>query len=585
MTDIAALHQQASQLYHAGQPGPAAQLYRQMIARAPQTPAIYLEFSNLLMQQGNNQEALQTLETTFEQFPTDDGVLSALGTLLSNQGNSEKGLELIESAIRLHPESIVAYGSLAYIQHQNGHIELAITSARKAAQLGPENPESHFLLGGLLNANKQSEEAIEAFEATLRIAPQWLAAYLQLGTLLEEATRYTDALNCYKKAQAIAPANSELDKKIGLLLHATSRADEAEQYFRLALSKNNADADTHVMLANVLRDQERIEEAADSYRAALKYAPDHQIASKNLQRLNQSKILQWHFDMLADTARNEAYDQALRKVAAHQTQVLDIGTGSGLLAMMAARAGARQVTGCEMVQSLAEVSRQVIQDNQLSDRITVVHKKSTAMTVGEDIPEKASLLVSEILDAGLLGESVLPTLRHAWANLLQHDAGIIPKAADIYGVIIESHVLKQVNPINKISGFDLSAFNHFRTSGKLQSRSLSNTEHSSLSNTFPVQSFDFRDLPPITTDSQPNTRILEIPATQSGSIHGVAFWFSLHLDDEITVSTAPDGEMKHWKQAIYLFDDSQDVEEGESIKIQVRQFETRIDFNLMPREI
>lgn len=581
MTDIAALHQQASQLYQAGQFGPATQLYRQILAHAPEKPTIYLEFSNLLMQQGNNQEALQTLETALGLFPDDDGVLSALGTLISNQGNPEKGLELVENAIKLHPESIAAHCSLACIQHQNGQAESAVTAARKAVQLGPDNPEPCFLLGSLLAANKKNEDAIQAFEDTIRVAPQWYPAYLKLGSLLEEESRYGDALGCYRKAQAISSTNGELDKKIGQLLHATAQTDEAEQYFRRALKQNNTDVDAHVMLANVLRDQERIEEAADAYRTALRYAPDHQIASQNLQRLNQAKILQWHFDMLADTARNDAYDQALRKAAPHQSLVLDIGTGSGLLAMMAARAGAQQVTGCEMVQPLAEVSRQVIQDNQLSDRITVINKKSTAMAVGEDIPAKASLLVSEILDVGLLGEGVLPTLRHAWGALLQPDATIIPKAADVYGAVIESPALKQVNPISKISGFDLSAFNQFRTASKYQSRSLSNIEHRLLSDVFPIQSFDFKELPPVTTETQPNTHTIEIPVTQSGNIHGVAFWFSLHLDDEITVSTAPEGEMKHWKQAIYLFEASQLVKKGQSIQLQIYQFETHMDFQLL----
>jgi len=578
-------HQQAQLHLQAGQLPEAEQLYRQALVLTPNIPAIHLEYSNVLLQQGKHPEALQALESAYAQFPGDDGITAALGTLVANLGNPAKGLELINVAIQQCPSSVPAHCSLACIYQQTGQINAALTAAHTAVQHGPDNPEARYLLGNLLTAHQQNDAAIEAFEHTVRLAPQWIPPYLQLGALLEAETRYEAALNCFQQVKAIAPAYDELDKKIGLLLHAVGRIDEAEQQFRKALTRNNDDADLYVMLGNTLRDQERVAEAKESYRTAQRLAPDNKVARQNLQQLNQVKISQWHFDMLADTARNDAFDQALRKAVTPDAHVLDIGTGSGLLAMMAARAGAQQVTGCEMVPALAEVSQRIIQANRLDDRIKVLNKKSTSMTVGEDIPDKADLLVSEILDVGLLGEGVLPTLRHAWANLLQPNATIIPKAADIYGVLIESAALKQVNPVGLISGFDLSEFNHFRAEGGIQSVELNSVEHRPLSEMFPIQSFDFKHLPPATSEHSPNTQRLEVTINQSGQIHAIAFWFALHLDDEITVSTAPDGEMKHWKQALYFFPNTRPVKQGQRLLVEVQQFENRLQFQLVEDSI
>ena len=112
--------------------------------------------------------------------------------------------------------------------------------------------------------------------------------------------------------------------------------------------------------------------------------------------------------------------------------MLDIGTGTGLLSMMAARSGARHVTALEVCvhaefivilhgissiskvfRPMAKLARHIIHDNGLQDTITVVPKRSTEAVVGVDLPAKADVVVMEIFDSELIGEGVLPTMRHA----------------------------------------------------------------------------------------------------------------------------------------------------------------------------
>ena len=76
--------------------------------------------------------------------------------------------------------------------------------------------------------------------------------------------------------------------------------------------------------------------------------------------------------------------------------------------MMAARAGARRVIGCEMFGSMAEMARCIIARNGYEETITVLTKQSSELVIGEDLPESASVLISEILDVTLTGESVIP---------------------------------------------------------------------------------------------------------------------------------------------------------------------------------
>ena len=95
--------------------------------------------------------------------------------------------------------------------------------------------------------------------------------------------------------------------------------------------------------------------------------------------------LAYHFPMIADEGRNRPFDRALiaavsafkRAHGGRGPRVLDIGSGSGLLAMMAARAGASEVHSLEMVPALAAVAKHIVAANGYSDTVHVHRALST----------------------------------------------------------------------------------------------------------------------------------------------------------------------------------------------------------------
>jgi type II protein arginine methyltransferase len=86
-----------------------------------------------------------------------------------------------------------------------------------------------------------------------------------------------------------------------------------------------------------------------------------------------------------------AYHEAIRKAVRNTTHVLDIGTGTGLLSMMAAKAGAASVTACELHTLMFTVAQQVVALNKLSDKIKIINKHSHDLLIGEDMPHKVLL--------------------------------------------------------------------------------------------------------------------------------------------------------------------------------------------------
>jgi SAM-dependent methyltransferase len=153
--------------------------------------------------------------------------------------------------------------------------------------------------------------------------------------------------------------------------------------------------------------------------------------------------------MLHDKERNRVYEKAITKIIANfvdkmdrRPAVLDVGAGTGLLSMMAARAGAEGVVGCEMYGPMAAVAEHVVADNGMSEEVQIIPAKST------DIDGfKVDLLVSELLDSALLGESCVFSHADAIGRLIAEENEnlnipvvdrVIPHSATIYGKLVES---------------------------------------------------------------------------------------------------------------------------------------------------
>jgi predicted RNA methylase len=274
-----------------------------------------------------------------------------------------------------------------------------------------------------------------------------------------------------------------------------------------------------------------------------------------------SEVDPWHFPMMNDTVRNNAYEKALKSALQKGGAVLDIGSGSGLLAMMAARHGATQITTCEAVPMVAEKAKVIIKRNGFADQIKVINKLSTNLVVGVDLEERADILVTEIFDNGLLGEYAFAAIEHARKHLLKPNAQLIPCGARVYAMCIESREIYQDHRVETISNFDLSPFNQFSSYG-YSGYHLAKTDYRALTNTATIFDFDFYKIPG--NESTP----IEFEITESGTCHAVVYWYELQLDKDTIISTAPHlPKLSCWKQAVQLFSKPQTLTKGEIFKL------------------
>ena len=336
------------------------------------------------------------------------------------------------------------------------------------------------------------------------------------------------------------------------------------------------------MVANLLAkgeahlDKNQFTDALESFEMALFVDPNNRQAQLGLNRAHCQLIPRWHFEMLNDEKRNEAFERALTNAITPETIVLDIGSGTGLLAMMAARAGAKETITCEMVPQLAELARDTVELNGLADRIVTLDKKSTTLTIGDQMSQRASLLVTETVDCGLLGEGIVTSIAHARANLLTEDAQIVPCAATVYAMLVESPRLRNLNFARTAAGFDVSLVNRYATAQYFPVR-LAAFEYTPLTGPFEVFNFDF-----VNGTIAAERKTITAPATRDGVGQCIIFWFNMRLDAANAISNEP-GSTTHWEQALQCLETEIPISAGDNISINAEHDCHQIRFRIQPQ--
>lgn len=146
--------------------------------------------------------------------------------------------------------------------------------------------------------------------------------------------------------------------------------------------------------------------------------------------------------MLADRVRVEAYAQALRQTIRPGGVVVDIGTGTGIFALLACQAGARRVYAIEP-DDIIQVARALAKGNGVADRIVFLQERSSHVT----LPEPADVIVSDLRGVLPFHRDHLPTIIDARTRFLARGGTLIPRrdflwvapvqAPDLYRQVVE----------------------------------------------------------------------------------------------------------------------------------------------------
>jgi tetratricopeptide (TPR) repeat protein len=454
---------------------------------------------------------------------------------------------------------------IAMSQHQSGNLAQAEILYRQVLQSNANQPDALHLLGLIAKQKGDLKTAAHLMRKALNFNPNYVEAFVNLGATLQEQAQFDDAADCYRKALALRPNYAEVHSNLGVVLKAQENLCEAANSFVNALAIRPDFSEAFANLDALLKEMATPDEALIYYRKVLVISPENIAAQQGAYLALSRTVPEWHVPMMNEQTRNQAYYDGLKAVVTPNDSVFEIGTGSGLLAMMAAKLGAEKVITCETVPLIAETAKQIIKDNKLEARIQVLAKKSTEIEIGDDIIKQADILVSEIFSSELLGEHVLPSLEDAKRRLLKPHGKVIPAVGSIMIGLFTGDDIRRNLIVEDSFGFNLQGFNSVVSKKRMIARNDLNIEL--LSDGVEAFGFDFEG-----DDYFPaQSKSIQITIKTSGLCYGIVQWMRLDMSGNKNVMfenhPSQTSKVSNWQQCAYLFDAPITVKAGQKVII------------------
>ncbi|XP_072308641.1 protein arginine N-methyltransferase 7 [Eucyclogobius newberryi] len=310
-------------------------------------------------------------------------------------------------------------------------------------------------------------------------------------------------------------------------------------------------------------------------------------------------------DMLHDHDRNQKYYRGIRaavgrvKARGEPVIVLDIGTGTGLLSMMAVTAGADLCYAVEVFKPMAQAARRIVDRNGFSDKIKIINKHSTEVTVGAcgDMRSRANVLITELFDTELIGEGALPSYEHAHAHLMRAECEAVPHRARVYAQLVQCERLWSWAHLRPLSvgpsqllpyrALDSCAGSHAVCD--VQMSQVPPHSFTALSPRLTAFTVDFSKA----VSSEPQTHRCRFVAQCSGQAQVVLSWWDICMDpdDSIVCSMAPSWTYEdpssapwrdHWMQSVYFLPEQSAVTQGEELCVSVSHDDYSLWYSLQP---
>ena len=248
-----------------------------------------------------------------------------------------------------------------------------------------------------------------------------------------------------------------------------------------------------------------------------------------------------HKVMLQDVVRTDAYEKSIQEVVRPEHSVLDFGCGTGILAMFAARAGARKVIAVDR-SPFIKTAKEIAKQNSF-DNIHFYHDDHQSL----QLEEKVDVIVSEWMGHCLFYEAMLEPLLAIRDRYLAQDGVMIPAEVSLHaGLVCDEDLLEDLSFLGERPyDIDFSPISHVPFQ---QTDLVTLDPESILKDTAHLGSLDMHS---ISKSDTPRIFSGTITPDKRTRIFALCGWFSSELSPGVTLGTGPNDMPTHWDQILF----------------------------------
>lgn len=267
-----------------------------------------------------------------------------------------------------------------------------------------------------------------------------------------------------------------------------------------------------------------------------------------------------HREMLEDKVRTNTYRSVLEENGGLMSgaTVLDVGCGTGVLSIFAARGGASKVVAVDGSPAISKVAENIFIRNGYSGEqngvIKVLSSKIENLESLGDI-DKVDVIVSEWMGYALLFESMLDSVLLARDRFLKPGGAILPDVANIY-LALGSREAEGLSFWSNVYDIDMSLVARSLRDYYLSHATVRNVNASDIvSNVLLLHRLDLAEMKREEQDfCSPFKLLLNSGSEMEGSC--IVLWFDTEFSPRFctenpqTLSTGPFGTPTHWAQTV-----------------------------------
>jgi protein arginine N-methyltransferase 1 len=274
--------------------------------------------------------------------------------------------------------------------------------------------------------------------------------------------------------------------------------------------------------------------------------------------------------MLADDVRMAAFRDAIHSSVQPGDVVVDIGSGMGVLALMALRAGAARVYAIEFSPRLCAAIRHLIHSQDLEDRIQLIEGDVRQV----ELPERVDVVLCELLGNFGLDENFVEITVLARDRFLKPQGRLIPGRLCTFVAPVEylsvHRLLKKARESDLGLQPLLDLFLHDSYPVKLPQGKL-------LAPGACLFEFD----PQNGTSDTPLIAHFETVCRREGYVTGLGWWFAADLGPGVRLTNDPAAPSTHWTQSFLPLREAFQVRPQDRVSGSVRmQLGRSIDIDL-----